>query len=147
MVDASPFTECFMDHLINSMNNNHPYSLPLFHSPLFTNPVTSHIPFSLHVLRLIIVKRIFVLKWMKVVVSCVDCSEVLLVFFIVDCCCHWAMTISSPLSLYHIFSQYKPLTYPKTLFHPHARWLIVKQFVWIGLHESDTLWAKSISYF
>jgi hypothetical protein len=29
-----------------------------------------------------------VLKWMKVAVSYVDCSAVLLVFFIVDCCCH-----------------------------------------------------------
>jgi hypothetical protein len=88
MVDASPFTECFMDHLINSMNSNHPSSLPLFHFPLITNPVTSHIPFSLPVLRLITVKRIYVLKWMKVAVSCVDCSEVLLVCFTVDCCCH-----------------------------------------------------------
>ena len=46
MVDASPFTECFMDHLINSMNNNRPFSLPLFHFPLITNPITSHINFS-----------------------------------------------------------------------------------------------------
>jgi hypothetical protein len=29
-----------------------------------------------------------VLKKMKVAVSCVDCSEVLLVLFIVDCFCH-----------------------------------------------------------
>jgi hypothetical protein len=88
MVDASPFTECFMDHLINSMNNNHPSSLPLFHFSLITNPVTSHIPLSFPVLRLIIVKRISELKWMKVAVSCVDCSEVLLVCFTIDYCYH-----------------------------------------------------------
>jgi hypothetical protein len=88
MVDASPFEEYFMDHLINFMNNNHSYSLPLFHFSLITNPVTSHIHFSLPVLRLITVKRILVLKYMKVVVSCVDYSEVLLVCFTVDCCCH-----------------------------------------------------------
>jgi hypothetical protein len=46
MVDASLFAECFMDHLINFMNNNHLSSLPLFHFPLITNPVTSHIHFS-----------------------------------------------------------------------------------------------------
>jgi hypothetical protein len=88
MVDASPFIECFMDHLINSMNNNRLSSLPLFHFLIITNPVTSHIPFSLPVMRLITVKRISVLKRMKVAVFGVDYSEVLLVFFTVDCCCH-----------------------------------------------------------
>jgi hypothetical protein len=88
MVDASPFAEYFMDHLINFMNNNRSYSLPLFHFPLITNLVTSHIHFSFHVLRLITIKRIYVLKYMKVAMSCVDCNEVLLVCFIVDCCCH-----------------------------------------------------------
>jgi hypothetical protein len=77
-----------MDHLINFMNGNHSSPLPLFHFPLITNPITSHIHLSLPVLRLITVKRIYVLKWMKVAVSWVDCSEVLLVFFIVHCCCH-----------------------------------------------------------
>jgi hypothetical protein len=46
MVDASLFTKCFMDHLINFMNNSHLYSLSLFHLPLITNLVTSHIHFS-----------------------------------------------------------------------------------------------------
>jgi hypothetical protein len=46
MVGASLFTECFMDHLINFMNSNGLYSLPLFHFPLITNLVTSHIHFS-----------------------------------------------------------------------------------------------------
>jgi hypothetical protein len=45
MVDASPFAECFMDHLINFMNSNRSSSLPLFHFLLITNPVTSHIHF------------------------------------------------------------------------------------------------------
>jgi hypothetical protein len=45
MVDASPFVECLMDHLINLMNNNHSSSLPLFHFPLIKNPVTYHIHF------------------------------------------------------------------------------------------------------
>jgi len=30
----------FMDHLINLMNNNHHSSLPWFHFPLITNPIT-----------------------------------------------------------------------------------------------------------
>jgi hypothetical protein len=109
-----------MDHLINFMNNNRSSSLPLFHFPLITNPVISHIPFSLPVLRLIIVKRIFVLKWMKVAMSCVDCREVLLVCFTVDCCCNRVVTMLLPFH-YIIFAQYKPLTYPRTLFHPPAR--------------------------
>jgi hypothetical protein len=78
----------FMDHLINPMNNNFPFSLPLFHFPLITNPVTSHIHFSLPILRLITDEKVYVLKWMKVAVSCVDCCEVLLVHFTVVCCCH-----------------------------------------------------------
>jgi hypothetical protein len=45
MVDASPFAECFMDNLINFMNNNRSSSLQLFHFLLITNPVTSHIHF------------------------------------------------------------------------------------------------------
>jgi hypothetical protein len=50
-----------MDHLINFMNSNCSSPLPLFHFLLITNPVTSHIHLSLHVLILITVKRIYVL--------------------------------------------------------------------------------------
>jgi hypothetical protein len=45
LVGASILTaECFMDRLINFMNNNHYPPLPLSHFPLITNP--SHIPYS-----------------------------------------------------------------------------------------------------
>jgi hypothetical protein len=40
MVGASLFAECFMDHLINFMSSNRLSSLPLFHFPLITNPIT-----------------------------------------------------------------------------------------------------------
>jgi hypothetical protein len=55
--------------------------------------------------------------------------------------------MSSPLSLYHIFAQCKPLTYPRTLFHPLARWLTIKKIVWIGLHEFDTFLSQKYFIF
>jgi hypothetical protein len=77
-----------MDHLTNFMNSNHYSSLPLFHFLLITNPVTSHIHFPLPILRLITIKRISVLKQSKMVVACMDYNDVLLVFFVIDCCFH-----------------------------------------------------------
>jgi hypothetical protein len=44
MVDASPFAECFVDHLINFMDSNRPSSLPFF--SLSTNYKPRHLPYS-----------------------------------------------------------------------------------------------------
>jgi hypothetical protein len=41
------------------------------------------------------------------------------------------------------FAQYKPLAYPRTLFTSCSS-IIVKKFVWIGLHESDTLLSQNL---
>jgi hypothetical protein len=65
-----------MDHLINFMNNNHSFSLPLFHFPLITTPSPSHIHFSLPVLKLITVKKISLLKQLEVALSWLDYSDV-----------------------------------------------------------------------
>jgi hypothetical protein len=78
------------------MNSNPSSSLPLFHFPLITNPVTSHIHFLTPCSEIDYSKDNSVLKKMKVAMSCVDCSEVLLVFIIVDCCFHLAVTMSFP---------------------------------------------------
>jgi len=51
LVGVFPFTEWFMDHLINFMNNNRSLSLPLFLFLLIKTPSPSHIHFSLHVLK------------------------------------------------------------------------------------------------
>jgi hypothetical protein len=66
----------FMDHLINFMNNNHSLSLPLFLFSLITTPSPSHIHFSLPVLKLITVKKNYVLKQLEVAVSWLDYSDV-----------------------------------------------------------------------
>jgi hypothetical protein len=70
------FTEWFMDHLINFMNSNHSHSPPLFLFSLITTPSPSHIHFSLPVLRLITVKKNFVLKQLAVVVSWLNYNDV-----------------------------------------------------------------------
>jgi hypothetical protein len=62
LVEVVPFTEWFMAHLINFMNNNHSFSLSLFFFPLITTPSPSHIHFSLPVLKFITVKKIYVFK-------------------------------------------------------------------------------------
>jgi hypothetical protein len=80
LVEVVPFTEWFMDHLINFMNNNHSLSLPLFHFFLITTPSPSHIHFSLPVLKLITVKENFVLKQLEVTLSWLDYSECFLWF-------------------------------------------------------------------
>jgi hypothetical protein len=42
------------------------------------------------------------------------------------------------------FAQYKPLVYPRTFCSPPAHRQQVKQFVWIGLHESDMLLSQNL---
>jgi hypothetical protein len=80
MVDASLFAACFMDHLINFMNNDCSSFLPLFHFPLITNPVTSHIHFFTPCSEIDYSQEIvLVSRQLKVAVSCVDYSDVLLV--------------------------------------------------------------------
>jgi hypothetical protein len=76
LVEAVPFTKWFMDHLINFMNNNHSFSLPLFFFPLITTPSPSHIHCSLPVLKLITIKKIYVLKQLEVAVSWLNYSDV-----------------------------------------------------------------------
>jgi len=77
-----------------------------------------------------------------VAVSCVDYNDILLVLFSIDCCSHWEMTMSFPPSLYHIFLNTNPSHISEPFFTPLSHWLTVKQFVRIGLHESDTLLSQ-----
>jgi hypothetical protein len=76
LVGVFPFTEWLYDYLINFMNNTYSLSPPLFHFSLITTPSPSHIHFSLPVLKLITVKKIFVLKQLEVAVSWLDHSDV-----------------------------------------------------------------------
>jgi hypothetical protein len=66
----------FMDYLINFMKNTRSLSPPLFHFSLITTPSPSHIHFSLHVLKLITVKKNYVLTKLEVTVSWLDHSDV-----------------------------------------------------------------------
>jgi hypothetical protein len=77
-----------MDHLINFMNNNHSFSLPLFHFPLITNPIAFPYSFFTPCSEIDYSQENLVLKQLKVAVSCLDYNDVLLVYFTVDCCCH-----------------------------------------------------------
>jgi hypothetical protein len=70
------FQNGYMDYLINFMNNTRSHSPPLFLFSLITTPSPSHIHFSLPVLKLITVKKNYVLKQLEVAVSWLNYSDV-----------------------------------------------------------------------
>ena len=53
----------------------------------------------------------------------------------------------SPFIISYFHSIQTPHVSQNTVFTPPAHWLTLEQFLWIWLHEPDTFWAKSISYF
>jgi hypothetical protein len=117
LVEVVPFTKWFMDHLINFMNNNYSFSLPLFHFPLIKTPSPSHIHFSLPVLKLITVKKIYVFKKLEVAMSWLNYSDVSwfslqLIFFSLS-----SNRVLSP-SSYHVFLNTNPSHIPKPFDHP-----------------------------
>jgi hypothetical protein len=70
------FQNGYMDYLINFMNSTCSHSPPLFLFSLITTPSPSHIHFSLPVLKLITVKKNYVLKQLAVAVSWLNYSDV-----------------------------------------------------------------------
>jgi hypothetical protein len=74
-------------------------------------------------------------EWIAVICS--------LVYITVDC----LLSMSSNRDLFPLiltfFTQYNPSHIPEPLFTP-CSWTTVKQFVWIGLHESDMLLSQNL---
>jgi hypothetical protein len=65
-----------MDYLINFMKSTHSHSPPLFRFSLITTPSHSHLHFSLPFLKLITVKKTYVLKQLAIAVSWLNYSDV-----------------------------------------------------------------------